>query len=122
MQGRSVRSDIQRAVMQADASEPRRGQQVPMPRQKPVGYGGGYNPNMTDAQAQEWAQQTYRRGFEAGEHGVSERYVLRKIREGGAEGFYLEQGYREGRKRRQRAIPRPSMPGSRWAPHGDVPK
>jgi len=120
MQGKSIRSDIERAASEVGASERR---SVPMPRYKPREE-ESYNPNWTDQQAAQNAQTLYRRGVQAGETGEGEAEVQDFIRRSGDTpyGQYMARGYEEGKRRRPRQMPRPARPGQIKQPYDDVPR
>jgi hypothetical protein len=119
MQGKSIRSDIERAAATANASRQR---SVPMPRQKPREE-ESYNPNWTDQQALQHARTLYERGRRAGETGEGETEVVDFIHKWGDTpyGSHMTRGYQEGKSRRPRTTPRPSMPGTR-RPYDDIPR
>ena len=98
MQGKSIRSDIERAASEVGASERR---SVPMPRYKPREE-ENYNPNWSDEQAAQNAHALFRRGEQAGETGEGEAEVLDFIRRQGDTpyGQYMKRGYELGRSRR----------------------
>lgn len=120
MQGKSVRSDIERAVSTIGVSDR---QPVPVPRQQPR-QEDIYNPNWTDAEAQRQAHELYLRGLRAGETGQGERDVIDFINRWGGTPFgsHMTRGYEQGRKRRPRSMPKPSRPGQIKAPYDEVPE
>lgn len=119
MQGKSIRSDIERAAATANASRQR---PVPMPQQKPRREEEHYNPNWTTEQVIQYSRALYERGKRAGETGEGEREVQDFIARWGDTpyGSQMTRGYDEGRARRKRQTPRPSRPGGFKQPYDDV--
>lgn len=103
MQGKSIRSDIERAASEVGASERR---SVPMPRFKPREE-ERYNPNWTDEQASQNAHTLFFRGVQAGETGEGEAEVLDFIRRYGDTpyGQYMTRGYEEGQRLKRKRKP-----------------
>lgn len=120
MQGKSVRSDIERAVSKVGVADR---QPVPVPRQKPV-QDEIFNPNWTREEIERRSAELYFRGLRAGETGQGEKEVIDFINKWGNTGFgsYMTRGYEQGRKRRPRSMPKPARQGQIKAPYDDVPR
>ncbi len=97
MQGKSVRDDLQRAVVTAEAS---RQKQAPLPKRKPVELEEGFNPNFTDKMGEQWAKRIYDYGYRAGRYGTDEEAVSRIIRDSSRprEAYQLRNGYEQGKR------------------------